>query len=183
MSGSVRTKALLWVPMVVSAVLVLFLALGYLIVTILRMPTSFAFTLHVRLFGVLLLVVGLLLLIWLFRYRRPTDILVSTYTTFSKMRGVSLEKPLGRIEPLVICGPYRYVRHPLYLGVVLLFVGWWILLDHTSLLFSAILLLIWFCLVIAPFEEKELRSMFGDQYEQYSREVPRIIPFSKWRKK
>ena len=183
MFGSVRTKALLWVPMAVSAVLALFLALGYLFVAILGIPLSLGFVLHVRLFGALLLVVGFLFLLWLFKYRKPADILVSTYVTFSKVRGVSLEKPLGRTEPLVIQGPYRYVRHPLYLGVLLLVLGFWILLDYASLLFSAMLLLLWFNFVVAPFEEKELRAMFGDQYQQYSREVPRMIPLTKWRKR
>jgi protein-S-isoprenylcysteine O-methyltransferase Ste14 len=183
MSGSVRTKALLWVPMAVSAVLMLFLALGYLVVAILGIPPTLGFVLHVRLFGALPLVVGFLFLLWLFRYRKPADILVSTYVTFSKVRGVSLEKPLGRTEPLVIRGPHRYVRHPLYLGVVLLVLSFWVLLDYTLLLFSAILLLLWFNFVVAPFEEKELRAMFGDHYGQYSREVPRMIPLTKWRKK
>jgi protein-S-isoprenylcysteine O-methyltransferase Ste14 len=56
-------------------------------------------------------------------------------------------------------------------------------LDYTSLLFSAILLLSWFDFVVAPFEEKELRAMFGDEYRWYLGEVPRMIPLTRWRKK
>jgi protein-S-isoprenylcysteine O-methyltransferase Ste14 len=98
-------------------------------------------------------------------------------------RGAPLQKLSGRTEPLVVQGTYRYVRHPLYLGVVLLVLGWWLLLDYSFLLVSAIFLLLWFNFVVANFEEKELRAIFGEQYEQYSKEVPKMIPFTKRGKK
>jgi len=151
---------------------------------IIGIPFSLGFALPIRLVGVLVLASGFLFFGWLFRYRKPVDILVSTYVTFSKVKGeVPLEELSGRIEPLVVQGPYRYLRHPLYFGVVLLVLGWWLLLDYSFLLFSAILLLLWFNFVVAYFEEKELRAIFGEQYEQYSKEVPRMIPFTKRRKK
>ncbi len=180
----IRTKALLLVPMVVSAVITAFLALGYLVTTIIGVPFSFGFALPVRLLGVPLLASGFLLFGWLFRYRKPIDILVSTYSTISKaIGGVYLERLSGRTEPLVVQGPYLYLRHPLYLGVVLLVLGWWLVLDYSFLLSSAIFLLLWFNFVVAHFEEKELRAIFGEQYEQYSNEVPRMIPFTKRHKK
>lgn len=108
------------------------------------------------------------------------DILISTYVTFSKVRGgrVRLEERSIRTEPLVVKGPYRYVRHPLYSAVVLLLLGWWLLLDYTFLLISDLLLLLWFNFVVTRFEERELRAIFGDDYEQYASRVPRIIPFT-----
>jgi protein-S-isoprenylcysteine O-methyltransferase Ste14 len=42
---------------------------------------------------------------------------------------------------------------------------------------------LWFNFVVASFEEKELKAIFGEQYDQYSKEVPKIIPFTKRRKK
>jgi protein-S-isoprenylcysteine O-methyltransferase Ste14 len=42
---------------------------------------------------------------------------------------------------------------------------------------------LWFNFVVASFEEKELKAIFGEQYEKYSKEVPKIIPFTKRRKK
>lgn len=184
MFRSTKTKVFISVSLVVFGVIVFFFALGHVIAIILGIPFSFGFALPVRLLGMLVLVSGFLLFGWLFKYRRPTDILASTYVTFSKVKvGVLLEKSLGRTEPLVVRGPYRYVRHPLYLGVVLLVLGWWLLLDYSFLLVAVILLLLWFNFVVAPFEEKELIAIFGDQYLQYSKEVPRIIPFTKHRKK
>lgn len=89
-----------------------------------------------------------------------------------------LEERSGRTEPLIVKGPYRYVRHPLYSDVVLLLLGWWLLLDYSFLLISALLLLLWFGFVVTRFEERELRAIFGDDYEEYSRRVPRIVPFT-----
>ena len=68
-------------------------------------------------------------------------------------------------------------------GVVVLLLGWWLLLDYTFLLLSTVLSLLWVNFVVAPFEEKELKAIFGEQYEQYTKEVPRMIPFTKRRKK
>lgn len=184
MIKSTKAKALLLVPLIVFVVVAVFFALGYLVVIIIGIPFSLGFVLPIRLVGVLVLASGFLFFGWLFRYRKPVDILVSTYVTFSKVKGgAPLEKLSGRIEPLVVQGPYRYIRHPLYLGAVSLVLGWWLLLDYSFLLFSAILLLLWFNFVVAHFEEKELRAIFGEQYEQYSKEVPRMIPFAKRSKK
>ena len=184
MFRSIKTKAFLLVPLIVSIIIAAFFTIGYSLTTILALPFSFGFALPIRLLGVLVLVSGLLLFGWLFKYRKPVDILISTYVTLLKVRRrARLEKPLGRTEPFVAQGPYRYVRHPLYLGVILLVLGWWLLLDYNFLLVSAILLLLWFNFVVAPFEEEELVAMFGEQYEQYSKEVPRIIPSTKQREK
>lgn len=61
----------------------------------------------------------------------------------------------------------------------MLVLGWWLLLDLTFLLLSSVLLLLLFNFVVAPFEEEELRAIFGEQYERYKEEVPRTIPFTK----
>jgi protein-S-isoprenylcysteine O-methyltransferase Ste14 len=66
----------------------------------------------------------------------------------------------------------------LYSDVVLLLLGWWLLLDYSFLLISALLLLLWFHFVVTRFEERELRAIFGDDYEEYASRVPRIIPFT-----
>ena len=98
------------------------------------------------------------------------------------VKKVELVNNKRRTEILVIKGPYKHVRHPLYLAVVTLIFGLWIILDYSFLLFSAIFLLLWFNFVVIPFEEKELQAMFREQYEQYSNEVPKIIPFTKRKK-
>ena len=178
------TRAALSVPLIVFGVVTVFLAFGYLLTLVLGISFRLGLALPIRLLGALVLLSGFLFLGWLFKYRKPVDIIVSTYVTFLKVRrGDLLEKRLSRTEPLVIEGPYRYVRHPLYFGVVVIVIGWWLLLDYSFLLVSAILLLLWFNFVVARFEEEELRAMFGERYEEYAKEVPRIIPFIKRGKK
>ena len=179
----VETKAIL-VSLVVLAVIAVSIALGYLICIIIGLPSSLGLTLPLRLFGVFVLASGFILLGWLFKFRKPVDIMISTYVTIRKVTGgFPFDDSSGRTETLVVQGPYRHVRHPLYFDVVVLMVGWWLLLDYSFLLLSAVLLLLWFNYVVAPFEEKELRAMFGERYERYSHEVPRILPFTKRRKK
>jgi protein-S-isoprenylcysteine O-methyltransferase Ste14 len=176
----VRTwaRAIILVPIVVLMVLVAFLTVGYLLTIALGIPPRLNFSLPIRSIGVLTLLSGALFFGWLLKYRRPLDILISTYVTFSKVwKRVDLQERSGRTEPLVMNGPYKYVRHPLYSGVVLLLVGWWLLLDYSFLLLSTILLLLWFNYVVAPFEEKELRAIFDEEYEMYAKKVPKIIPF------
>jgi len=180
MFESIKAKALLFVPLVVTTIFTLFLLLGYFVISILGISYSLGLRWPTRLVGLLLLFSGISFLIWLFKCRRPIDIIISTYVTFLKIGKVtSLEKPSGRTEPLVIQGPNKHVRHPLYFAVVTVVFGLGLLLDYSFLLISAMALLLWFSFIVAPFEEKELRALFGEQYQQYSEKVPRIIPFIK----
>jgi protein-S-isoprenylcysteine O-methyltransferase Ste14 len=173
-------RAIIVVPFAVFTVIAVFFALAYMMTIWFRIPQEFGFSTPVRFIGLLLLLSGLVFLGWLLRYRKPVDILISTYVTFSKLGSgrVRLEERSSRTEPLIVKGPYRYVRHPLYSDVVLLLLGWWLLLDYSFLLISALLLLLWFHFVVTRFEERELRAIFGDDYEEYASRVPRIIPFT-----
>ncbi|MBI2082361.1 MAG: isoprenylcysteine carboxylmethyltransferase family protein [Deltaproteobacteria bacterium] len=79
---------------------------------------------------------------------------------------------------IVIMGPYRWVRHPFYL------VDWVMLLGLTLLTSSWLVLCIFgAALITIPFvtrfEEEELVERFGDEYRQYQKQVPRLIP--RWR--
>ena len=158
-------------------ILIAFLLLGYLLTIAFQLPSRLSLPIPIRVIGFLTLLLGLLFFAWFFRYRRPMDVLVCTYVTFSKLvSGGRLEERSLRTEPLVVKGPYRYVRHPLYSGVLVLLLGWWLLLDYSFLLVSTLLAFVWFSVVVTPFEEKELRAIFGEDDELYAREVPRMIP-------
>lgn len=95
------------------------------------------------------------------------------------IKKINIKNTLTRTEALTILGPHKYVRHPLYFCVFLLLLGWWLLLDYTFLLFGALFLFLWFRFVVIPLEERELVAIFGDQYKDYMKEVPSIIPFTK----
>jgi protein-S-isoprenylcysteine O-methyltransferase Ste14 len=71
-------------------------------------------------------------------------------------------------RPLVIRGPYRYVRHPLYLGWVLLVFG----TPHMTgdrLAFAALTTL--YLAIAIPWEERDLVKAFGPSYDRYRGEV------------
>lgn len=77
---------------------------------------------------------------------------------------------------LVTTGIYRWVRHPAYLGAILLFVG--IPVAVSSVLgFLAMLLLVVYLLFRIRLEEKMLTSRFGDEYREYVKRSKRLIPF------
>jgi methanethiol S-methyltransferase len=81
----------------------------------------------------------------------------------------------ARHEPLLVAGPYRWVRHPLYLGWMLaLFAAPHMTADRLA--FAALTSL--YLVVAVPWEERSLRRSFGDAYADYQRQVRwRIVPF------
>ncbi len=131
-----------------------------------------------------MVVTGLAIALWTFRYRSPSDMVVSTYVTLTKLFGrKSVAERLGRTEPLVVVGLQKYVRNPLYLGVILMTFGWALVGGYTFILVGAVILLLWFRVVLIPFEEKELLALFGGEYAKYKDEVPMLVPFTKRRKR
>ncbi len=179
---STRQQALIVVPSVIGVLASAFGVVGYFLGIAVGLPTRFAMPLPLRGVGGLVLALGFLLLGWLLRYRKPVDIIASTYESMRKaVKGPRADEACSRTEPLVLLGPQRHVRHPMYFAVVLLLLGWWLVLDYTFLLFMALFFFLWFNLVVIRFEEKELRSLYGDEYDAYAKAVPRFFP--SWRRK
>ena len=78
----------------------------------------------------------------------------------------------------VVCGPYRWVRHPLYtLSLIMI----WAHPDPTAdrLLFG----LLWSAWIVlgGRWEERDLRARFGTRYRDYQQRVPMFIP-RPWRR-
>jgi protein-S-isoprenylcysteine O-methyltransferase Ste14 len=61
--------------------------------------------------------------------------------------------------------------------------GWALLTSYTFIFVAAVVIFLWFRLFLIPFEESELRALFGDQYKTYSDGTPAMIPFTKRRKR
>lgn len=84
---------------------------------------------------------------------------------------------LVRNEELTRDGPYRLVRHPLYLGSFLIGLGLVLLAQHQWIWFAAFAALYGgFYLPAMYVEELRLQSLFGPEYLEYMDEVPRFIP-------
>jgi protein-S-isoprenylcysteine O-methyltransferase Ste14 len=80
-----------------------------------------------------------------------------------------------RYEPLQISGPYRLVRHPLYLGwIVTLFAAAHMTGDRLAFAIMTAAYLV----IAVPWEERSLVQSFGEDYRRYRERVRwRIIPF------
>lgn len=78
-------------------------------------------------------------------------------------------------QRLVLEGPYRYVRNPLYVTDFLLISGAALLTRNWGLVLLAALYLAQLALQL-PLEEKELRERFGAPYRRYCELVPRFVP-------
>jgi protein-S-isoprenylcysteine O-methyltransferase Ste14 len=88
----------------------------------------------------------------------------------------SSDVQLKRGHELIVKGPYRWVRHPIYTGLLLAFVGSaWAVGEWRGMLAVAI--------VAASFwrklklEEAVMRRQFGEAYALYAARVPALIPF------
>jgi protein-S-isoprenylcysteine O-methyltransferase Ste14 len=76
---------------------------------------------------------------------------------------------------LMADGPYRYLRNPLYLGILLVFAALALLMPASGAVFSMIMATA-FQLYLIFAEEKFLNTQIGDPYRAYLRSVPRLFP-------
>lgn len=80
-------------------------------------------------------------------------------------------------KTVATAGPYAYVRHPQYVGFVLVLFGF--LLQWPTLLTLAMFpVLVWMYVRLAHIEEREALSTLGDAYRRYAARVPAFIPRS-----
>ena len=107
-------------------------------------------------------VIGTTVLIWCF-----WDFLV---------KGKGTPAPIDPPKELVVSGLYKYVRNPMYVGILLvilghfLWFGFWNLLIYAAVMFAA------FSAFVIFYEEPTLKRNFGAAYEDYLKRVPRWIP-------
>jgi protein-S-isoprenylcysteine O-methyltransferase Ste14 len=92
------------------------------------------------------------------------------------MTGRGRLAPVDPPKTLVVRGLYRYVRNPMYVGVLLIVLGEAILLESTQLAIYGIILWLIFHTFVVFYEEPTLRRKFGAEYETYLRSVGRWIP-------
>ncbi|MEL6562076.1 MAG: isoprenylcysteine carboxylmethyltransferase family protein [Bacteroidota bacterium] len=72
-------------------------------------------------------------------------------------------------------GVYSKVRHPLYSGTILIFVGLFIFIPKISTII-ALAITIAYLIVGIPIEERKLIAKFGDRYLEYKKKVPAVFP-------
>ena len=99
------------------------------------------------------------------------------------VRGLGTPAPIAPTKFLVTTALHRYVRNPMYIGVLGVLLGEaasfraLVLLKYAAFFFAAVYLFVIF------YEEPTLRRQFGESYEEYRRSVPRWIPKHRERQK
>lgn len=84
--------------------------------------------------------------------------------------------PIDPPKELVATGFYRYVRNPMYVGVLLILIGHFLWLGFWWLLAYAVITFLIVHLFVTLYEEPTLKRKFGAAYEVYRKNVPRWIP-------
>lgn len=82
---------------------------------------------------------------------------------------------------LIRSGPYAYVRHPIYTGLLVALAGSALASGEPRALIGLGLVLLAFVYKLR-IEEGFMRQLFPGQYERYSADVPALVPFTKARR-
>lgn len=108
-------------------------------------------------------------------------VLVECFGRFA-LEGRGTPAPVAPTETLVVSGLYRYVRNPMYLGVLAAVTGQALLFGSAALMtYGAVLWLLFHAFVVG-YEEQALGRRFGLSYEAYRRQVRRWWPrLAAWR--
>ena len=118
--------------------------------------------------GILLLSAGLFLAGW-------------TMVLFNNI-GKGTLAPWNPPENLVVKGPYCYVRNPMIIGVLLVLISEYFLLNAIEILWWTVLFFIINNIYFYVFEERQLENRFGEEYKKYKKNVPMWIPrFTPWK--
>jgi len=115
-----------------------------------------------NLFGLLLIPIGMLLVIW------------ANYTLLHIGKiGLRNREPMQRPSNLVLAGPYRFTRNPIYFGCLLMLLGLVIVWSSVVIVILTIPVYIIFRYVFIKKEEIILEEEFGDEYRDFKKRVRR----------
>jgi protein-S-isoprenylcysteine O-methyltransferase Ste14 len=108
--------------------------------------------------------------------RIPSGVFLLVLSCYLAKTGLSIVFGEERKKPVVIRkSVFNVVRHPVYLSEILLYFG--LLVLSISLTASVVwVIAIGFLHYISRHEERLLLARFGEEYEQYMRQVPMWIP-------
>ena len=113
-----------------------------------------------RYFGLLVLILGLSMTFYSFYLfkKNKTPILPGTKPTF-----------------VVMAGPYKFTRNPMYVGVTMGLFGVAVYFGNILSFLSPLIMFLVLNFVYVPFEEKLMENIFGDRYIDYKKKVRRWV--------
>jgi Putative protein-S-isoprenylcysteine methyltransferase len=84
--------------------------------------------------------------------------------------------PWAAPKHLVVQGPYKFVRNPMIIGVILILLAEALLLNTRYIFYWAVVFFILNNIYFHYFEEKQLEKTFGKEYLDYKKQVPMWLP-------
>ena len=91
-------------------------------------------------------------------------------------QGRGTPAPIDPPKEMVATGFYRYVRNPMYVGVLAIITGHFLWFGYWNLLIYVVIVFLAFHTFVTYYEEPNLKRKFGAAYEDYLKRVPRWIP-------
>jgi len=98
-----------------------------------------------------------------------------TISSFIKI-GKGTLAPWTPTKRLVIAGPYKYVRNPMIMAVLVILLGEALALRSQNILIWAGTFFVVNTIYFILFEEPNLEQRFGNDYQEYKRNVSRWLP-------
>jgi protein-S-isoprenylcysteine O-methyltransferase Ste14 len=92
------------------------------------------------------------------------------------LRGKGTPLPMDPPKKLLVEGPYRIVRNPMYWSVALVMLGEAAVFRSFALVELAAAFAVGVNVFVLLYEEPALRRNFGEEYTAYSKRVPRWLP-------
>src|SRR5437879_3812841 len=127
-------------------------------------PLPFDLPMAVRLVGLAIAIVSAVFAAW-------------AMWSLGKSYGIRMDLFQG--HRLVTGGPYRFTRHPMYLGIVSFHVGAMLAMESLALFVITLVYVIPFTALRIRAEDAVLAAGFGDEFQAFAGRVPALVPFAR----
>jgi protein-S-isoprenylcysteine O-methyltransferase Ste14 len=104
-------------------------------------------------------------------------LLLRWYSIFYLGRYFTVDVAVATDHKVIDTGPYKYIRHPSYAGVLLEFLGFALCMGNVAALLLLMIAVSCVFLRRIRIEEAVLQGALGERYASYMRRTWRLVPF------
>ena len=79
------------------------------------------------------------------------------------------------VDKMIVVGPYRFVRHPMYTAVLCISLGLACLIQSLAF-FAVFCIYLVLIILLIPVEEEGLQQAYGEEYAAYRHKVKKLVP-------